>query len=110
MCGREFSLQNVVNECAKIFRRGYGIRKFRPIIQILQVEKGYNFPLDTAIEIDQIADHAIRVNLPADRNLKHVIVPMPVRVVALAISGAVLLLRHLIAMQAMRCREAVTAM
>ena len=56
-----------------------------------------------AIQIDQIADHAgLVIDRPADGDLDHVVVPMSVRIIALAIGRAVFFRRHLVAVQAVR--------
>jgi hypothetical protein len=110
MCLVEFALQNIVNNRTEIFCRGHGIREFRPGIQILKIEASDNFALHTFIEINQIADHAVFIHLPADRDLEDVVVSVAVRIIALAVNGAVLRVGHLLAVQAMRSRETVAAM
>src|SRR5438874_551506 len=110
MCIVELALQYIVNKSAEILRRGHGIREFRPLIQILQIKAGDNSSLNAFVEIHQIADHAVLVYLPADRDFKHIIVPMPMRIIAFAVCGLVLRVRHLLAMQAMRSRESIAAM
>src|SRR5207248_6530184 len=94
---------------AQIFSGRHGIGELRPGIQILKIEADYNLAFDALVKINQVADHAIFVHLPADGNFENIIMPMPVRVVALAVSGAVLFFGYLLAMQAMRCREAIAA-
>ena len=109
MCLAEVSLQNVKNDGTKILRRRYGIGKFRLHIQIFQVEFGYNVLMDTLVQFDEAADHAIFIDLAANCNFEDVVVPMPVRVIALAVNRPALRLRHLIAVQAVRGGEAVPA-
>jgi len=43
----------------EIFRGGHKLVKFLHRIQILQVIPREHFPFDDAVEIDQIADHAV---------------------------------------------------
>jgi len=65
--------------------------------------------MNAVIEVSQIADHAVFVDLPAERDFQNVVMPVAVRVVALAISRTVLCIGHLAAVETVRCGEAVAA-
>jgi len=106
---RELLLQNVIDHCAQVFRCWHSILKLLTHIQIFQVEFGYNLALDAFVEIDQVADHAISVNLSADSHLQHIIVSVAVRIVALAVGSPVFRLRHVVAVQPVRSRESVSS-
>ena len=101
MCLVELALQNIVYQRAEILGRRHGIREFPLHIEILQVVPGDNFPLHAFVEVDQIADHAILIHLAAEGDFEHVIMAVSVRVITLPVSGPVLVVRHLRAVQAM---------
>ncbi len=105
----ELPLQNIVDDDAKIFRRRHRIREFRPHIQILQIKAGDNFPLHAVVEGNQIADHAVAVYLAANCDRENIIVAVAVRVITLAVSGQILSIGHLLAMQPVGGREAISA-
>src|SRR5947207_13099728 len=95
MCLGEFALQNILiqeikDDGAKVFGSRNGLREFLSHIQIGEVEFGYNLALQAVVQIGQIADHAVLVYLAADRDFQYIVVPVPMRIVALAIGGAVL--------------------
>ena len=67
-----------------------------------------DFFLHEAIQINQVADHArFRIDGPAYGHLQLIVVPVAVRVIALAIGFAVPLVGHVAGVQAMRCREQI---
>jgi hypothetical protein len=102
MCEMEGSLQNIVNGLAQVLSGGNAPRELFQTIQILQVEAIQYLTLNRAIKIDEIADHASAfIYRPANGHFESVVVAMSVRVVALAVSGHVLLAGHGIAMQPM---------
>src|ERR1035438_412552 len=62
------------------------------------------------VEVDEVADHSgLSADLSADCDFDRVVVAVSVRIIALAIRGAVFGLRHLVAMQAVRGGEHVAA-
>ena len=95
----ERGLQYFKDLDAQIFRRGYGFREFLQRIQIFQVIAREHFPFQALIEIDEVADHArALIDLAADCNLKHIIVAVSVRIIALAVSSLVFVDRHIVIM------------
>ena len=114
MCRGEPALQNILiqkieYDGAEVLRCGHRVRKFPTHIQILEIEFGYNLAVHAFVQIDQVADHAVLVYVAAKRDLQDVIVPVAVRVIALAVGGAVLGVRHVLAMQPVRGREPIAA-
>ena len=75
-------------------------------VQIFMIERLDHFALHEGIQIAQIRDHSRRrIHRPGHRYFHHVVVPVPVRIVALAIDALVLLLAELRAVQAVRRRK-----
>src|ERR1043165_9688446 len=69
-----------------------------------------NVPLHRPIQVQEIADHArALIYLRADSHLHVIVVTVPIRIVALAIDGAVFLSREFIVMKPVRSRKQVTA-
>ena len=63
-------------------------------VQILQVKALENLPLNEAVQIRQIADHSRGlIHRSTDRDFEPVVVPVPVRVIALAVGQRVFLRR-----------------
>ncbi len=109
-CAVKATLQYFENLDAEIFRGGHSLGEFLQRIQILEVVAGEHFPFDEAVEIDEVADHAgALVDRAADRDFEGVVVAVSVRIVAFAIGGAVLVVGHLCAVQAVRGGEEVAA-
>ena len=106
----EAALQYFKDLNREIFGGRYKSGELLQCIQIRQVEAGKHFRCDESVEIDEITDHTSGVvDWAADRDLEGVVVAVSVRVIALAVSNAVFVGRHLGAMQAVRGGEAVTA-
>ncbi len=106
----EAALQFFEDLDGKIFRGGHKLAKFLHGIQVLQVITREHFPFDDAVEIHQIADHARGlVDRAADGHLERVIVAVPVRVVAFAVSGKIFFGGHVRTMQPVRRGEVVAA-
>ena len=100
MSGRKALLQNVEDDLAQVFRCRHVRREFLTSIQILVIEA---FKNSTLYRRDQAPTRLQTIpvfgsTLAADRNLERVVVSVPVRIVALAIGGAVLRIREPIAM------------
>src|SRR5437879_2131822 len=109
MCLTELALQNIVDDGAKVLGCGYGLGKFWPHIEILQIETSDNFPLHTFVQINQIADHArTLIHLPAEGDFERVVMPVSMRIIALAVGHAIFFAGHRIAVQAVRGGEAIT--
>ena len=69
-----------------------------------------DFAMDETIQIDQIAYHSgVRIDGAADRHFDVVVVPVAVRIVALAIGLAIPVVGHAVAVQAVGGREQVAA-
>ena len=110
MSGAEAAMQNVVNRGAQVFRGGNVSFELWPNIKILVVESLQHLAFDKLVEIYEVANHSgARVNRTADRDLKRVVVSVAVGVVALAVSNAIFLFRHLVAVQAMGGGKHITA-
>src|SRR5271157_4516245 len=101
-------LQNVEDAFAQVLGGRYLSGKFRPQIQVHVIEALEDFAGYGRVELSQVANHSGSIiNLAADRHLKSIIMPVPMRVVAFPVDGAVLFFRQLIAMKSMRCGEDV---
>ena len=106
----EATLQYFEDADAKIFCSRHNFSEFFPHIQILEVKAGEHFPFNKTVEVHKVADHASSgVYRTADGHFKGIVVSVAVRIVALAVDGAVLGLRHIFAVQAMRSGKAVAA-
>ena len=63
----------------------------------------YDLLFHKTIQVHQVANHAgTRIHVAADGDLHNVIMPMAIRIVALAIGCQILFRRHRLVMQAMR--------
>src|ERR1039457_42307 len=92
----ESTLHDFVDRDAKIFSSRHLTREFGKQVQILMIVAFENFAVHKSIEIRQIAYHpGLVTDRPADRDFDHVVVPVSVGIIALAIGRAVFLLRHL---------------
>jgi type III secretory pathway component EscU len=70
------------------------------------VEAVDDFSIDKAVKVGEVADHAgFKIYRATYRYLDHVIVPMPIGVIALTVYGGILRLGQLVAVQAMRRRD-----
>ena len=106
----ESALHYFVDLNAQIFRSGHGFGKFLKHVQILQIVSGEHFPFDELIEVDKIADHAgSGIHWAADGDFERIVVSVPEGIIAFAVGGTVFGLRHLLAMQAMRCGKTIAA-
>src|SRR3984893_7162146 len=78
-------LQALKNLHAEILRRRHAIAESRHVfIQVSMIEWLDNLPGHVTVEIAKMSDHArSRINRPGNGYLHHVVVPVPVRVVAL---------------------------
>src|SRR5216683_1043361 len=110
MCLIELALQNIVDNGAKVLGRGHGFGEFWPHIEILQIETSDNFPPYTFVQINQVADHSrTLIHLPAYRDFERVVMPVSMRIIALAVGRLVLRLRHPLTVQPVRGGETVAA-
>ncbi len=77
-------------------------------VQIFLVEGLENFALDERVEVAQICDHPGRwINRAGDSHFQRVIVPVAVRIIALAIDALIFRVAQLRRVQTMRSREIV---
>ena len=88
----EATLHNFVDRDAQIFRGRNLLREFWEEIQVLVIVTLEGMAVHEAIEIGQIADHSgLVIDPPADGDFDHVVVPVSVGIIALAIGRAVFL-------------------
>jgi hypothetical protein len=100
----------IEDDHGQVLGRRHTLGKLRQCVQIPMIIRRQDLPLGERIQIDQIADHPCRCIYGAsDRHIHDVVVPMAVRVVALAEHASVLLVGHVAAVQAVRRAEAVAA-
>ena len=98
------TLQNIVDEGAQVLGRGNCLAKFGHRIQILEVETVQDFVFNKRVEIGEIADHAgTFIYRATDCYLQRVVVAVTIRIIALSVRRLILLFRHRVAVQAMRC-------
>src|ERR1700680_913918 len=94
----------------EIFRGGYELGEFLQRIQIREVVAREHFLFDETVESDEVADHAVALSdRAANSDLESVVVAVTMRVVALAVGGAVFFGGHFRAVQAVGGGEAVAA-
>src|SRR5882672_11075449 len=81
------TLQDFVNGDTQVFGSGHSFRKFLHQVQIPMIVALDDMLMYKPVEINQIADHSgLGVHLSANGDLDRVVVPVPVRIVALAIN------------------------
>jgi hypothetical protein len=99
----EAALHDFEDSYTQILRCGHVCREFVHQVQVLVVVPVENILLHKGVEIHQIADHSgLIVYLAAQPDLNRVVVTVAKRVIALAIDGAILVGRQLVAVQSMR--------
>ena len=88
------------NQVAKNFQR-VQVGRIEPVEQVCSRER---------IQIAQVADHSgFRVDGAAERDLDDVVVPVPVRIVALAVDGAIVVRGEGVRVQPVRRAEVIAA-
>src|SRR5260370_5024546 len=102
-------LQSLKNLNAEILRRRYPFAKsIHVFVQIHMIEWLDNLASHVTIEIGKIGNHPRGpINRSGYGNLHHVVVPMPIRVIALAVDSLVFGFIPLRAVQTMRSRQLV---
>lgn len=104
----EAALQYFKDLHTKIFGSRHVSGEFLQRIQILQVVPGEQFPLDKAIKVDQIADHAsVLVHWPADRYFQDIVVSVSMGIITFPVNGAIFFGREFLAVQAVGSGESV---
>jgi len=102
----EAALQYFKDPDTEILGRGYGILKIGQGVQVLVTKALKDFAVDETIQIDEIAYHSgVQIDCAADRHFDVVVVPVTVRIVALAIGLAIPVIGHALAVEAVRGRE-----
>ena len=92
MSGVKTLLQIVVDDLAEIFGRRDQREKLFQRVEVRVIEALQHGAFDGVIKISKVADHpGFRIDLAADGHVQGIIVAVPMRVVALAVNGAVLL-------------------
>jgi hypothetical protein len=110
MSRREASLHNFVDCDAQIFGSWNLLLELGKHIQILMVVAFDDLRVDEAIQINKIAHHAgLIIDSSADGDFDHVVVAVAVWIIALAVDVAIFLLRHFVAMEAVRRGKHVAA-
>jgi hypothetical protein len=95
--------EQVVNGYTKILSGGHFLRKALINIQVGVVKTVDDVGLDTVIQVCPIADHPSHwIYLSSDRHFHDVVMTVAVRIAALAVDGAVLLLAVSLGVEAMR--------
>src|SRR5437667_2015405 len=80
------------------------------LIQIPAVECLDHFALHEAIEVRQIRDHTgRRIHISGNAHLDHVVVAVPLRVVAFSVAAFILVLRYMLAVEPMTRGKAVAS-
>jgi hypothetical protein len=106
---REAALQYFVDCQAEIFGRRYALPEFGQCIEVHMFVARQDFARHETVQDRQIADHArARIHRTADRDFQRVVMTVAVRIVALAVGGAVLLGRHFLAVQPVRSGKPVS--
>src|SRR5579875_784500 len=102
-------LQQLIYFNAQIFSGWNNIAKrFNVQIQVSVVQPLDNFLLNQPVETCEVDHHSCcRIHLARYRDFQHVIVPVPVRVVALAVDARIFFRRERVTVKAMSGREPV---
>ena len=104
---RNLRLEQFPNHSRDVLARRNFSRQFRHfVIQVAMIHPVHHFPLQNILQLLQIQHHSRRrVRLARDRHFQHVIVPVAVRIIALAEDAAVLLRREIRVVVEMRRRK-----